>query len=182
MGRAHCLPHGERISVILPAGYFINADAAFNNGPHVVVPTGKKEHATFDHIQSAVRMPVDCAFGILIRRWRILWRILWRPLEMRFNMRTQTIGACMRLHNFCIDKRIGLGPTSFDSDGHGRFEIKPNVWLTAPVMGECERMPADMANDTPREDLTHGTSEVRDALIKEVESCPMCQRLAKRRR
>lgn len=162
----------------LPPGYFINGDAAFNAGPSMVVPTGKREHATFDHIQSAVRMPIECSFGILIRRWGILWR----PLEMRFNMRAQTIGACMRLHNFCIDKRIGLGPTSFVQDGHGRSEIQPSVWMQTPAMGEGDRMPGNMANDAPRGNIHRGTTQHHSELIQSVEACPQCQRLAKRRR
>jgi hypothetical protein len=39
---------------------------------------------------------------MLVRRWGILWR----PLEMKLQRLAQVIGACMRLHNFCIKKKI----------------------------------------------------------------------------
>jgi hypothetical protein len=66
-----------------------------------------------------------CAFGILVRRWGILWR----PLEMRFERRTQTIAACMRLHNFCIDKKL----LTLDITEHQELsEIQPNRWAITP--------------------------------------------------
>ena len=78
---------------------FINADAAFSAGPNLVVPVGDND---FDFYQSSARMPTECCYGILIRRFGIMWR----PLAMRFDKRTAVISACMNLHNFCIDRRV----------------------------------------------------------------------------
>ena len=56
----------------------------------------------FDYHQSSNRVAIERAFGMLVKRWAILWK----PLAMRFDRRAPVIGACIRLHNFCIDKRI----------------------------------------------------------------------------
>ena len=91
----------------------------------MVVPTGLAEFDDFDFEQSSNRMCIECAFGILIRRWGILWR----PLEMQFEKRSAVIAACMRLHNWCIDKRIQV--PAFQVDG-GLSEIQPNRWERTP--------------------------------------------------
>lgn len=86
----------------LPAPYFLVGDAAFTSSPSMVVPYGKASNTNFDFVQSSNRMAIECAFGVLIRRWGILWR----PLEVAFDRRAALVGCCMRLHNFCIDQRI----------------------------------------------------------------------------
>lgn len=108
----------------LPHPFFINGDAAFSRSDSMVVPSGAAQHDSYDYVQSSARMPIECAFGMLVRRWGLLWR----PLEIRFDRRSAVIGACMRLHNFCIDHRIldqtvicrGLGETQ-----PGRWELSP---------------------------------------------------------
>ena len=65
----------------------------------MVVPSGMSADDAFDFYQSSARMPIECSFGILVRRWGILWR----ALEVRFDRRAATVGACMRLHNYCIN-------------------------------------------------------------------------------
>ncbi len=75
-------------------------------------------------IHSMLPHTEHCFLGMLIRRWGILWR----PLEMKFGRRTAVVTACMRLHNFCIDKRI---ETNFRVNG-GLSEFQPNRWGVAP--------------------------------------------------
>ena len=86
----------------LPGAYFINGDSAYALGPHMVVPYNIPEYTNFDFYQSSNRMAIECAFGMLIRRWGILWR----PFRVHHNRRGPLIGCCMRLHNLCIDFRI----------------------------------------------------------------------------
>ena len=82
----------------LPPQYFIAGDSAFVASQYMVTPTNG-EDTNFDFVQSSNRMAIECSFGILVRRWGIFWR----PLACSFNRRGQLIGACMRLHNFCIN-------------------------------------------------------------------------------
>ena len=68
----------------------------------MITPSGDRALDDFDFHQSSNRMAIECAFGMLVRRWGIFWR----PLQVRFDRRASLIGACMRLHNFCIDHRL----------------------------------------------------------------------------
>ena len=68
----------------------------------MICPSALPEHDDFDWHQSSDRMAIECAFGILVQRWGVLWR----PLRCRFNRRAPLIGACIRLHNFCIDQGL----------------------------------------------------------------------------
>jgi len=47
-------------------------------------------------------MGVERTFGLFVRRFGVFWR----PLEMAFTRRAPFIGAVMKLHNFCIDRKI----------------------------------------------------------------------------
>jgi hypothetical protein len=50
---------------------------SFPLGPNMIVPsTGDASLDNFDFYQSSTRMAIECAFGILIRRWGLLWRSL----------------------------------------------------------------------------------------------------------
>ena len=99
-------------------------DNAFVLSNSMVVPSGMSADDAFDYYQSSSRMPIECSFGILVRRWGILWR----ALEVRFDRRAATVGACMKLHNFCINHSVG-----FDLNERGRFsEIQPGRWEKTP--------------------------------------------------
>mmetsp|Transcript_9457 Transcript_9457/g.24795 ORF Transcript_9457/g.24795 Transcript_9457/m.24795 type:complete len:119 (-) Transcript_9457:265-621(-) len=50
---------------------FLDGDSAFNRGRNMVVPT---RDVDFDFHQSSRRICIECAFGILVRRWEISWR------------------------------------------------------------------------------------------------------------
>lgn len=115
----------------LPAPYFLMGDNAFVLSNSMVVPSGTSVDDAFDHYQSSQRMPIECSFGILVRRWGVLWR----ALEVRFDRRAATVGACMRLHNFCINHSIG-----FDLQERGRYgELQPGRWDVTPKIDKDGR-------------------------------------------
>ena len=105
--------------------FFLNGDSAYNAGDNMVTPTsGTRKNDDFNFFQSSNRMPIECAFGILIRRWGILWK----SLEMEFKKRAPVVSACMRLHNFCIDRRI-----EFNLKRDGRYTlVNPGRWSKTP--------------------------------------------------
>ena len=57
----------------------------------------------YNFYQSSLRICIECAFGMLIRRFGIFWRAMTGTLE-----HTQLIiltAMCLQLHNVCIDER-----------------------------------------------------------------------------
>ena len=76
----------------LPPPFFINGDSAFVLGPSMITPSNNDpELDDYDFYQSSNRMAIECAFGILIRRWGVLWR----PLTQKFESRAPLIVALM---------------------------------------------------------------------------------------
>ena len=81
----------------------------------------------FDYHQSANRVAIECAFGMLVRRWAILWT----KLQCRFDRRAPLIGACIRLHNLCIEQgqEMWCGATN-----NGLEQVQPRDWAIPPRM------------------------------------------------
>ena len=121
-----CTALGRRVkNGDLPDPFFINGDAAFALSNSMITPSGDAALDDFDFHQSSNRMPIECAFGMLVRRWGVLWR----PLCVRFDRCSALIGACIRLHNFCIDHNI-----SDDTEiQQGLGQVQPGRWERAPV-------------------------------------------------
>jgi hypothetical protein len=152
----------------LPSTYFVNGDSAYISSDQMVVPYGKTQNTDFDFVQSSNRMCIECAFGILIRRWGILWR----PLEVDFHRRAGLIGCCMRLHNLCIDSRISEAHLA-DMDGQLAMAVPPDEGLGA----RWERTPT-FKDGRPVEQLdwntapaagSAGVSSARERLREAVE-------------
>lgn len=61
--------------------------------------TNNLDEIEFNKELSRARVSVECAFGILKSRWRILQK----RLDSRIDFATQCIVACCVLHNFCMD-------------------------------------------------------------------------------
>ena len=89
----------------LPEPYFFVGDAAYPCSERMLTPvpgsveTIGKWADSFNFHQSQLRINIECAFGMLVRRFGVLWK----PLEVRFKRVPPLIACCMRVHNFCID-------------------------------------------------------------------------------
>ena len=170
--------------------FFLNGDNAYPSCRYIVVPTGKRAHAVFDYVQSSVRMPIECSFGILVRRWGIFWR----PLEMKFEMRAATISACMRLHNYCIDERLAsTNHPSLDIgnvvNGEAVMGTEKN-WLPVPLFGRNGRPERLMSGAGPDAvaaasaawSSLRGRSDVRANLVAQIDASQRAQYLFAARR
>jgi hypothetical protein len=51
-----------------------------------------------------MRQCIERAFGLLTQRWGVFWR----PLKIQFNKWSLVCTVAAKLHNFCIDQRIGM--------------------------------------------------------------------------
>ena len=96
------------IGTRVPAPFWVSADDAYGCSETVVTPypgsygSGTKEDG-FNFWQSgAQRIYIECAFGILVRRWGVLWR----PLENSLRENTLIIDVCMKLHNYCSRRNL----------------------------------------------------------------------------
>jgi hypothetical protein len=152
--------HGE-----LPEPFFINADSAFTLSNSIITPSGDPALDAFDYHQSSNRMPIECAFGMLVRKWGVFWR----PLGVRFDRRAPLVGACMRLHNYCIDRRIECEKLS--SFG-AMTEVVPGRLLKTPLFDREGRPVHHLDIDRgPRPDYRRmPRSTRRDALVECVAS------------
>ena len=94
----------------------------------MITPAGTAAFSDFDYHQCSNRVAIECAFGILIRRWAILWT----KLQCRFDRRAPLIGAShwsIRLHNLCIEQ----GQDSWcGATNHGLEQIQPRDWAIPP--------------------------------------------------
>ena len=116
----------------LPPEYFINGVSAFVLSNQMIIPFGSAAYDDFDFELSSNRIAIECAFGILVRRWGILWR----PLEMAFNRRASVISCCMKLHNFCINRSIDEERVAKSG---AQAELLPGRWEKEPTFDENGR-------------------------------------------
>jgi hypothetical protein len=123
----------------------------------------------FDFYQSSNRMAIECAFGILIRRWGVLWR----KLRQRFDRRAPLIGALMRLHNFCIDERLVEEDDMPSVQAHVT-EVQPDRYCRPPLFDKDGR-PVDYLQTAHKdaEGAPHGTVlKVKESASRaEMNSC-----------
>ena len=57
---------------------------------------------------SQLRIRIEMAFGLLTMRWQIFKK----PLVGKLKNHRHTITAAMKLHNFCINERLAMNPSS----------------------------------------------------------------------
>mmetsp|Transcript_48358 Transcript_48358/g.97300 ORF Transcript_48358/g.97300 Transcript_48358/m.97300 type:complete len:191 (+) Transcript_48358:194-766(+) len=123
----------QRIQEMVPRGYWIAADDAYACTEQVLTPypgshtrDSKEDAFNFWH-SGAQRINIECAFGMLVRRWGILWRML----ECSLAQNTLIIMVCMKLHNYC--QRNGhLSTAGCRSTAPGEVDgegTSPNTWF-----------------------------------------------------
>ena len=146
---------GQRVSTgDLKRPFFLNGDNAFTSTNSMVTPMNDSD---FDFYQSSNRMAIECAFGMLVRRWGVFWR----PLEVAFDRRTPLVGAAMRLHNYCIDRRIAIELEQVA----GASLIQPRVWMPTPEF-DSEGRPVDFLDTFDHAAAPFGANSTREALKK----------------
>ena len=96
---------GRRVHVTLPHNHHMIGDAGYTLATYLLTPfeifSGMPaDEKRYNYLHSRTRITVECAFGMLKGRWRILKRAL--------NMKTpgscaRTIISCLVLHNLTIN-------------------------------------------------------------------------------
>jgi hypothetical protein len=132
----------------LPEGFWIAADDAYENSNFCLTPyastaaftgmdakderTEMLKRDSYNFYQSSIRISIECAFGMLVKRWGIFWRTMTGTIAHNQLM----ILACMSLHNVIIDR--GESDMSSRSD---LMQIKrtPDGRSDAPCMWRDKR-------------------------------------------
>ena len=88
----------------IPLKYYFVGDDAYSAAAHMCVPySGHHEYRSpednYNFYQSSTRIVIECAFGMLVRRWGILWR----KIEGRLKRVSKIVMTCMLLHNLILD-------------------------------------------------------------------------------
>ncbi|XP_022835118.1 protein ALP1-like isoform X1 [Spodoptera litura] len=90
-----------------PVNYCFVGDEAFGLAEHMLRPYSGKhlniEKRIFNYRLSQARRHIECAFGILVNKWRILHR----PLNVSIDFAEDIVKACCILHNF-VRQRDGF--------------------------------------------------------------------------
>jgi hypothetical protein len=83
------------------------ADEAFALGEHMLRPYGRQNlnevRKIFNYRLTRARRMVECAFGMMASKWRILHR----PLDVNLSFCNSIIAACCVLHNY-VRQRDGV--------------------------------------------------------------------------
>lgn len=108
----------------LPQGYYIIGDNVYPPGKKLLPVFGgadclNKDNENANFYMSSCRIIIECAFGGMVQKWAILQA----PLRINLD-KCGTLFECIaRLHNFCIDERLGEDIW----DGEGEFQ-HPQNW------------------------------------------------------
>merc|ERR1712093_657411 len=94
---------GDVLQKLEELGFWIAGDDAYPLSEYVITPfPGQgipKYEDNFNFYQSRLRINIECAFGMLVRRWGVLWR----NLEVELCKVKSVVFACLILHNVCIN-------------------------------------------------------------------------------
>ena len=89
----------------LPKKYYLIGDEAFTNVDQFLSPWSGRGLPTpkdsFNYWLSHSRQCIERAFGLLTQRWGIFWR----KFVFAYDRWALVVLACMKLHNWCMDKK-----------------------------------------------------------------------------
>ena len=101
----------------LPSGFCLYGDNAYVNESYMCVPfpnTSSGPKDAYNYYQSQLRINIECAFGILTNRWRILKSPL--NANIPINRVNALISCLCKIHNFCIDNGNTKPPQRYPHD------------------------------------------------------------------
>ena len=68
----------------------------------------------YNYYQSQVRINIECAFGVLTNRWRLLKSPL--SANIPINRMNALLSCLCKIHNFCIDNGNATPPERYEHD------------------------------------------------------------------
>lgn len=107
----------------IPDPYYIVADAAYALTEYVITPyEGRdlpQDKDAYNFWHSHYRINIECAFGLLQRRWGIFRR----DMEVDTHRVGHVVKVCMLLHNLCLDENDHPVTPVHDSSQHFTYGL-----------------------------------------------------------
>jgi hypothetical protein len=130
------LKHDLGTKGFLAENLCIYGDNAYVNNSYMAVPflntqSGVKDDYNFFHSQ--VRINIECSFGILVNRWRILKSPLSASIKM--DKVTALVKCLCKLHNFCIDNSCPGVPGRYRHDPSTLMDLQDSPELDSRPLG-----------------------------------------------
>ncbi len=166
----------------LPDLYCGIGDCAYTPTEHLV-PIFRGEHAmvakndNFNFFASQLRIRIEMAFGLMVKKWGILAR----PLTIKLKNVKRLVIAIAKLHNFCINERIGRNRTT-ESQQQGQVIFTP----TNVAFHRHEAMLREESAFEQFDEIVEGYenrwSNNRDRMVREIEASKLTRPGASSRR
>ena len=171
----------------LPGMYCAIGDCAYTPTEHLV-PIFRGEHAlsikndNFNFFASQLRIRIEMAFGLMVKKWGILSR----PLTIKLKNVKRLVVSIAKLHNFCIDERLASTTTRQAQ----RQQAQGGAVVYTPTNVAFNRHDAMLRDESAFEEfdeLEQGYENPRsnncDRMVKEIEALKLtCPGPARRRR
>ena len=147
----------------LPGLYCAIADCAYTATEHLIPIFGGAQatigrHDNFNFFASQLRIRIEMAFGLMVKKWAILQR----PLSIRMGHVKHLIVAIGRLHNFCINERL---------QGHTKHSIFQPRDVELPPYQEVMRVTAANIELGDMDGIFQSPwSRNRDRMVTELEA------------
>jgi DDE superfamily endonuclease len=159
----------------LPSPYVAIGDAAYTACEQLAAiffgNAGKQvRYDNFNYFASQLRIRIEMAFGMMQGKWAILEK----PLKVPITKVWKLVVAIARLHNFCINERIGETPTR-------RPRLNPSTPQAAD--GTPIRQEDGSVYSQLRPSFLRGESATRERMVQRVEDLGLVRpRTSSRRR
>jgi hypothetical protein len=148
----------------LPGLYYYIGDCVYTPAEHLV-PIYHEEKATtarnddFNYYASQLRIRIEMAFGLMVKKWGILTR----PLTVKVRNIKRLICAIARLHNFCINERL-------EDPVHPRCRYHPRDVELTPFAQSLRHKAAEIQFEDMEGAFEIGQSHNREQMARETEA------------
>ena len=176
----------------LPGRFICVCDCAYQ-ATETFVPTFggdlalRRENDNFNFFLSQLRIRIEMAFGLMTKKWGILQR----PLTNSLSSIKHIICCIARLHNYCIDERLGTSTTT-STTNQSTATTTTSTRTTTTTINYSDALPAsqlaemsEAAQTEHREILSEeyaAWSHARDEIVQAVKQLGLKRPVLNRKR
>ena len=147
----------------LPGLYCAIGDCAYTPTEHLIPIFGgaqakNKRNDNFNFYASQLRIRIEMAFGLMVKKWGILQK----PLTNKIGNLKYMVHAIGRLHNFCINERL--------QNRHTDAVFRPRDVDLTPYEQALRDTAANIDFDDMQRNYDNPWSACRDRMAQEIEA------------